>query len=461
MAENDGVTLRSIQWSEIFPWLGLIRTFRLAITLRALVLGALAIFLTLLGWAFIAWLFANKHPEDLPAGQRDLAAACWNDTFHGLSAWGVIDHAVPNKPYLPFVPLRTEPTGVAEAPGTPPVVAIEPALRKPAASHLAIVDPATWQPHDPFFGTWAHLSRPMWRIFLEPEMTVAGLACLVFSALWSLAVAAFFGGAISRIAAVQLAADERIGWASALRWAAAKWSAYFAAPLFPMLGILLLVIPLAVLGLLARADVGALLLALIWPALLLVGLVMAILLLGVILGWPLMWGTISSEGTDTFDALSRTYAYVFQRPLRYLFYAVLAAVLGWLGWLLVAEFAAGVIWLTAWATSWGGGGQRVMGELLDGNALAGAKLIHFWSVCVKCLAVGYAYSFFWTAATAIYFLLRRDVDATETDEVHLDADQTEPSPGLAPITTDAAGAPQVADSANPPAAAEENDKDEG
>jgi hypothetical protein len=31
---------------------------------------------------------------------------------------------------------------------------------------------------------------------------------------------------------------------------------------------------------------------------------------------------------------------------------------------------------------------------------------------------------------AIYFLLRRDVDHTEMDEVFLDADQTEPIPGI-------------------------------
>ena len=82
---------------------------------------------------------------------------------------------------------------------------------------------------------------------------------------------------------------------------------------------------------------------------------MALLLLGLIFGWPLMWATISTEGTDSFDALSRTYAYVFQRPLRYLFYAVVAALLGWLGWLLVENFAAAVVWLALWAASWGSG----------------------------------------------------------------------------------------------------------
>ena len=59
---------------------------------------------------------------------------------------------------------------------------------------------------------------------------------------------------------------------------------------------------------------------------------MALLLLGLAFGWPLMWATISTEGTDSFDALSRSYAYVFQRPLRYLFYVVVRAYsAGWAG----------------------------------------------------------------------------------------------------------------------------------
>ena len=94
---------------------------------------------------------------------------------------------------------------------------------------------------------------------------------------------------------------------------------------------------------------------------------MTILLAGVLLGWPLMWATISVEGTDSFDALNRTYAYVFQRPLRYLFYAIVAAVIGWLGWIVVENFAASVIWLASWAASWGAGSAR-MQELTAGRA---------------------------------------------------------------------------------------------
>jgi hypothetical protein len=58
------------------------------------------------------------------------------------------------------------------------------------------------------------------------------------------------------------------------------------------------------------------------------------------------------------------------------------------------------------------------------------------------------FSYFWTATTAIYFLLRRDVDATEMDEVFLDEDQGEPAEGLPSLRTDEAGAPVVNDEAS-------------
>jgi len=173
--------------------------------------------------------------------------------------------------------------------------------------------------------------------------------------------------------------------------------------------------------------------------------VMTILLAGVLLGWPLMWATISVEGTDSFDALNRTYSYVFQRPLRYFFYVIVATVVGWLGWIVVENFAASVIWLASWAASWGAGAAR-MDELVYGKG-ALSSIIAFWSGWVKLLAIGYAFSYFAVASTAIYYLLRRDVDARETDEVFLDADTSEQKFGLPTLRKDAAGAPEIVENA--------------
>ena len=183
---------------------------------------------------------------------------------------------------------------------------------------------------------------------------------------------------------------------------------------------------------------GLLLVGILWPLLLLAGLLMALLLLGLAFGWPLMWATISTEGTDSFDALSRSYAYVFQRPLRLSVLCVVAVVLGWLGWLLVGVFAGTVIWLTSWAAAWGCGADRI--QLVTGCSARRHRPCRqrdhpFLDRLRQILAVGYFYGYFWTAASAIYLLLRRDVDATEMDEVLLDADASEPSHSVPPPAT--------------------------
>ena len=434
MLDGDNGTLRRVAWSEIFPWLSIFRTFRLAISLRVLVLAAVAILLTATGWGLFGWMFSGD-----PAAAR---ATKWTEPYQHCP-WEAVTRVVPDQPNLPGL---WEPVKARDLP--------------------ALVSPGK----DPLFGSWAQLSRPLWAAF-DLRVNVSGLVCLVLCGLWSLAIWAFFGGAIARIAAVQLACEERVGWGAALRHACRKWLSYFSAPLFPLIGVLLAAIPALALGVLLRLDFGILLAAVAWPLLLAAGWLMAILLLGLIFGWPLMWGTISVEGTDSFDALSRSYAYVFQRPLHYLFYAVVAAAFGVLGWLLVSNFAAAVVGLTYWAAGWTAGWDTLaehavprMQLIVDGDHSlgavggAGAVLIHFWVGCVKLLAAGFPYGYFWIASTAIYVLLRRNVDATEMDEVFLDKDASEETYGVPPLTTDASGAPAAADGV---AGSEEPDEENG
>ena len=402
MVEHNSDTIRTVAWSEVFPWLSILRTFRLAIALRALVLAAVAILVTATGWWAVGTVFSAA---DSPATQ-------WLGPFT-VCPWKAVAEAVPGQPNMSG---SLEPEMPWESPS---------------------------QPSDAIVGPWRLLTLPALKGLSYTDLSVSAVACLLLCGLLSVAVWAFFGAAICRMAAVQLATGEQVGCVAAMRYACRKWPSYFAAPLFPLGGVLLATIPVLVLGLLMRIGlplVGAIL----WPLVLVAGLLMTLLLAGVLFGWPLMWATISAEGTDSFDALSRSYAYVFQRPLHYLFYIVVAGVIGWLGWLLVQYFAFGVIWMGYWAAGWGTGHAQIESILSGGEGFSGG-LIRFWTGCVKLLAVGYLYSYFWTAAVAIYFLLRRDVDATEMDEVFLDADANEQTFGLPAVTTDQAGAPVVED----------------
>jgi len=407
MRENEGVALRAVRWSEIFPWLIIGKSFRLSLGLRLLVFGAAALLFTLSGWWTIASVFSHEKTLN----------DSWRHAFGDEPVWTVIDRSVPDRPF----------SGGRFGDDS--------GLNNPDRS-------------GPLLAAWTTLSRQVLRVFAQGPLSLGDLIAGILSCVWSLAVWAFFGAAIGRVAAVELATGERVGWAAAFRWGRRKWLSYLSAPAVPMVGVALAALPVVVLGLLMRSNFFAALAGLFWPLSLLVAFVMTLLLVGVLLGWPLMWATISVEGTDSFDALSRTYAYVFQKPLRYLFYVVVAVIVGWLGWIVVENFAAAVIYLADWASAWGAGQERI-GKLAQGSgdsslAHAGGGLIAFWNGCVKLLALGYVFSYFGVASTAIYYQLRRDVDARETDEVFLDADQGELGFGLPDLEKDVAGAPELA-----------------
>jgi hypothetical protein len=418
MAERDDGTLRAVVWWELFPWLILVKCLRLAIRARMLVIGAVAALLMISGWAFLGVLFSGD-PRVAQAMQA-----------HGGNPWRALASLVPNQPELP--------------------VAAD--FLAPARFHAVLERSA-----GPMLGTWEELGRPFRGLFdfglgEGPPPTAAKFTFYLLCGLWALAVWSLAGGAMTRVAAVQLAAEERIGWSEMVRFASRKWRAYFAAPLLPVIAVLASAMAMAALGrLFLWSNVGVLILAVLWPFLLVGALVMALLLLGAVFGWPLMFPTISAEGTDSFEALSHSYAYVFQRPLHYLFYVLVAMVLGLLGWILVSNFAAAVVGLTYWAVDIGASGQFQIGAgqvryLFAGKVPTeqvgwfGEGLIRFWSDCVKILATGYLYSYFWSASTAMYFLLRYHVDATEMDEVYLE-NEDEPPGELPPIESDSEGAP--------------------
>ena len=125
------------------------------------------------------------------------------------------------------------------------------------------------------------------------------------------------------------------------------------APLLALAGAAVFGVQLAILGWIMRLDFLAMVAGFAWPFALLLGLLMAILLIGALAGWPLMWATVGVEGTDAFDALSRSYAYTYQRPLRLLWYVLLAAILAAVSMFIVKLFATSAISLGNWSVSWG------------------------------------------------------------------------------------------------------------
>src|SRR5207248_1385455 len=57
--------IRAISWRDLFPWLILLRTFRIAISPTLLALAAAAIVISPLGWGVASFIF---RPGDGPVG---------------------------------------------------------------------------------------------------------------------------------------------------------------------------------------------------------------------------------------------------------------------------------------------------------------------------------------------------------------------------------------------------------
>jgi hypothetical protein len=405
MPDERGGTLRQIAWHDVFPWLSLLRAVRLAAAPRLVLLAALGLALTAGGWRGIGWAFS---------GSDDPVVQVWRGQDQMLP-WETEGPLGRSLSFEHFRPLNSP-----------------------------IVRSAEW------------LCWPFVRIFDR----AAGVTPVVYSllcGLWVLAVWSAIGGAITRIAAVALARDDRMGFLGGLKFGVRKWPSFFFAPLVPFSAVLALLVLGWVAGLLMKWNVSALVVAIFLPILLAVCFGVAVLLLGLLFGWPLIWPTISTEGTDSFDGLSRSYSYTFQRPLGYLFFVLVAGFLGALAALIAWLLADWTIDLMWWAVSWGAGVERmneltmamILPDSADGLLSATGSVLAFWNGCVMLLALAYVYSYFWTSVTRIYFLLRQRVDGTELDEVALEEAEGEETYGLPKLSPDDSGMPSVNEPAAP------------
>lgn len=445
--------LRSIAWLDLCPWLMLFRCPGIAIRLEIIFLATLGGVLTSFAWGLSGLLF---FPYGMSLSEVSSALPAAGDEQEAIRAAEAVrfSRLLNHLSSLPGAPLASQRRNAA-AYASP-----EAALPFGSFAWRAL----TGQMDEPLFATWRRLVGPYLQLF-RLHLDVRQFAYLLLGGLLTLLIWSVFGGAITRCTAMQLGRDERIGLRQALRFSVRKLLSYFTAPLYPLLGIALFAAGVFLfVGLPMNLDVGLIWAGIVWTVVLVFGYLVAILALGLLFGWPLMWTTISTEGSDAFDALSRTYAYTLQRPLHYLFYAVVVGVLGALTWLLVLQMGEAVIHLSWWAADWGVFNEQRMDQLiaaangtdnqweqLQPTAKVGVWLLGLGNGIVRAATFSFAYGYLWVSASAMYLLLRREVDHTETDEVYLD-DEVDDY-GLPPLEDDERGVPGVPEkSAEKPAA---------
>ncbi len=298
---------------------------------------------------------------------------------------------------------------------------------------------------------------------------------------WLLVVWAFFGGVLTRMAVMQLAGKEGGGLRESIAYVKRRYLSYLLSPLVPIFLIGFLVLCCMLFGVIHWIPgVGDIFDGLFWWLPLIAGLVMTLVLVGMI-GYPMMYTTLSAEGSDTFDAMSRSYNYVYESPWHYLWYCIVAIAYGALLTLFVVVVGSLTTYFAKWGVSkfpaWGAdrspeylfiyspeslGWKQLLtqgspAEINDRGEHthpefdkymedytwynhAGAGMVSFWITLVFLMVIGFSYSYFWTASSQIYLLMRKRVDETELDEVYVeeeapDAPPFAPSPTPAPIPT--------------------------
>jgi hypothetical protein len=176
---------------------------------------------------------------------------------------------------------------------------------------------------------------------------------IAMTAIW-----AFFGGAISRIAAYEIAKDgERLETGRAMKFARKKFWAFFMAPFICLIGFAFFGFCNYAGGFIGRLldylVIGGPIVALLLPLALLSGFIMALIVVGTAGGAPLFTPAVATEGTDAFDAVSRGFSYVYSRPWHYAWYQAVSAAYGTVCISFVILFAILMCHLGLSAGGWG------------------------------------------------------------------------------------------------------------
>jgi hypothetical protein len=292
---------------------------------------------------------------------------------------------------------------------------------------------------------------PIWLLTQHPLFFF--LFGLMFLVLWSI-----FGGAICRIAAVHAARDEKLSIRSALMFSGGKFFSFLFAPIIPLLIVVGIGLLVTIGSSLANIPYfGPIIIGAVFFLALAAGFVMALVLLGLIGGFNVMYPTIAVEGSDSFDAISRSFSYLYARPWRLGFYTLVSIVYGTASYLFVRlfifvmlvlahRFGGIAVGATAdstaplWTSLWPD--PATSGRLsydIDTLSLTfaqeiGARLIWLWVHLVIALLGAFAVCFYFSANTIIYYLLRKEVDATDLDDVYMELTDDEFAD---PVPTDA------------------------
>jgi len=274
----------------------------------------------------------------------------------------------------------------------------------------------------------------------------------VFSTLWHFS-ADRFQGAVDSVFAFNLpGVVQNITGYFRARFSIKRFSSFLATPLAPI-GIVAFISAFVVLlGLIGNIPfAGELIVGLGMPLALAAGALIAVILIGAVAGFNLMFPAIAYDGSDCFDAISRSFSYVYARPWRMLFYTAIAAVYGSICYTFVRFFAFLSLWITRWSMQiilWADDSVGRTNKLTaiwpkpefrdllgspgptqtNQTEWVAAFLVYLFLLVVVGLVVSFIISFYFSANTIIYSLMRNKVDNTPREDIYMPFDEADVEP---------------------------------
>jgi hypothetical protein len=268
-----------------------------------------------------------------------------------------------------------------------------------------------------------------------PELSVNHLAYASFLVVWMAVVVSLFGGVLANRASIELGQRTIGSWFRALSLVGRRMVSYLWAAGMHLVTLAALLIPVLILGWLAGFGATAAMIAGVLLLVLVVPLIFATgrTLLSLLIGFPLSVCAISIERkADAFEGFSRSNAYIFQRPVVVGLCVIALIAVGEVGALIV-YWTIHLGWgLIGEAFSVAAGRSEFASDTLDAGQWLAVHLIS-----------AFRFSYFWSAAAALYLILRKSVDNTELEEMEMSETELERHPPEIPTTSQPAGSVQA------------------
>ncbi len=416
-------------WIEASGIRHIVRTLRLAVHPSKLGLALIGIILTMLLGSVLDffWLSTNEGIHADSVGQFIIAKQSDTVFEEQTGAQGLFETWLNHEKKCVHDLLSSSLPVASVAEGTPVGNYLESHSRSQPLWNLAGMVYGVW---------WLASSHPFFA-------AVLGLGMLL---IWSLA-----GGAVCRATAMEISRDEKLSMSQAFQYSKRKlFGGFFLAPCIPLGIVAATALLLIAGGMVLRVPVlGDLVSGLAFGFAILGGFAITALAFGTAVGGSLFWPAVAVEGSDAFDAFSRGISYPVSRPWKFLLYSVMTIIYAGACWLFVNLFTFYVLKITrvlvGAGASWFGWWSRGTGDAPTSKIdllwpMAGVESWYEWpsrlslawyeyfsALCIGVyvlLIIGLMWSFlasfYFSGSTVIYFLLRRDADGTDFDDVHIE-----------------------------------------